>query len=99
MKNNIKKKLDKINKKDTLKRYSHYEKRGELVQFINCKIVVPTEEDKEQILATSKYLHDFGMQDKKGNYCGLNSDILGVNLFMHIYTSPDFIIVDPTQFK
>lgn len=48
------------------------------------KIVVPTEEDKQQLLAACKYIHDLSEID---------TDILAVNTLAHLYHAPELIEV------
>ena len=50
------------------------------------KIVVPTEEDKKQLLLASEYIHYLG---------DIDSDYMMVNTLMHLYEHPDWIEVQP----
>ena len=66
------------------------------------KIYVATQEEKDEIVAQSKYVHDFMVQirGRKGrniNWKGLDSDKAG--LLMHLYTYPEGIIVNPELAK
>ena len=73
------------NKKITYRRYSTFEKEKKDIEFINLKkIVVGSQSDKDELLKTFKYLHDEH----------LDSDIIGVNLIMHLYLNPELIIVE-----
>jgi hypothetical protein len=61
------------------------------------KIVVETQELKDELIAQSKYVHDYWfvkMSRKSGklSYSGLDSDKAGI--LMHIYTNPDLIVVE-----
>ena len=47
------------------------------------EIVVPTERDKQQLLAAIKYLH----------FCDIDTGYLAVNYLIHIYQNPDLIKV------
>ena len=51
------------------------------------KIVVPTEEDKKQLLLASEYIHYLG---------DIDSDYMMVNTLMHLYEHPDWIEVQST---
>ena len=63
------------------------------------KIYVDTEEEKKELLNQSKYIHDFieviKYKTKSGKvkekWIGLDSD--KASFLMHIYMSPDIIIV------
>jgi hypothetical protein len=63
------------------------------------KIYVDTEEEKQQLLKESEYIHDFvevfNLRNKKGEIVekviGLDSDKAGI--LMHIYMKPDIIVV------
>ena len=48
------------------------------------KIVVPTQEDKEQLLLASRYVH---------NLRNIDTDINGANVLAHLYIAPDLIEV------
>jgi hypothetical protein len=48
------------------------------------EIRVPTEHDKQQLLAAFAYLHD----------CYVDTDLLAVNTLVHMYQNPDKIIVN-----
>lgn len=66
------------------------------------KIYVSTQEEKDEIIAQSEYVHYFMVQirGRKGraiNWKGLDSDKAG--LLMHLYTYPEGIIVDPEMAK
>lgn len=60
------------------------------------KIIVDTQEEKDELIQQSKYIHDFliAIRGRKGriiNWKGLDSDRAG--WLMHIYTSPEIIEV------
>jgi hypothetical protein len=63
------------------------------------KIYVDTEEEKQQLLKESEYIHDFvktfKYKDKNGEIkqkvIGLDSDKAGI--LMHIYMNSDIIVV------
>ena len=63
------------------------------------KIIVETEEQKQDLLKQSEYIHDFliNKDDIKGlgrNWLiGLDSDKAGT--LMHLYMAPEIIEVDP----
>lgn len=50
----------------------------------NFKIIVPTEEDKKQLLLASEYIH---------NLSDIDSDYMMVNALMHLYLNPELIEV------
>lgn len=61
------------------------------------KILVETEELKQEILKQSKYIHDYmyvrrSRKTGKTKIHGLNSDYAGI--LMHIYTNPEIIEVN-----
>lgn len=64
------------------------------------KIIVGSEELKQEILQQSEYIHDFliNREDIKGLgkdwLIGLDSDKAGI--LMHLYMAPEIIEVDPT---
>lgn len=67
---------------DRMDRYD--ESKGDDQKWVTLtKIIVPTERDKEQLLAAIEYLH----------YCDIDTDFLGVNYLVHLYTNPDLIEV------
>jgi hypothetical protein len=63
------------------------------------KIVVNTEEEKQELIRQSKYVHDFlickdDVKELGKNWIiGLDSDKAGT--LMHLYTAPHIIEVDP----
>lgn len=62
------------------------------------KIIVETQELKDELIAQSKYVHDYwyvrrNRKNGKLSFHGLDSDKAGI--LMHIYTNPDLIIVNP----
>jgi hypothetical protein len=63
------------------------------------KIVVNTEEEKQELIRQSKYVHDFlickdDVKELGKNWIiGLDSDKAGT--LMHLYTAPHIIKVDP----
>ena len=71
------------------RRHSDYQ-IGETPEYIHLKIIVKTEEEKQEMLKASKYIHDFSLY-------GLDADIMGVNRFMHLYMSPECIEVRPDE--
>lgn len=52
------------------------------------KIIVPTKEDKEQLLLASEYVH---------NLRTLDTDYMMVNTLAHLYECPELIEVKPSQ--
>jgi hypothetical protein len=71
------------------------EKEGEDPKYLKVKrIVVETEEDKEQVLKFSRYIHDFAEKGKKGEWISLDNWFIPVNFFMHLYCQPDLIEVE-----
>lgn len=64
------------------------------------KIIVKTEEQKQELLKQSQYIHDFLINQKdveklgKDWLIGLDSDKAGI--LMHLYLAPQIIEVDPT---
>jgi len=69
------------------------------------KIYVNTEEEKQELLNQSKYIHDFlevvKYKNKKGKkktkWIGLDSN--KANTLMHIYMSADIIVVEDDSKK
>ena len=75
----------KINKYRFNKKLNRYNHSGDVQKWIKLvKIVVETEEDKEQLLLASKYIH---------NLRNIDTDIMGANMLAHLYTDPDLIVV------
>lgn len=64
------------------------------------KIIVESEELKQEILEQSEYIHDFLITNSdiqnldKDWIIGLDSDKAGI--LMHLYMAPQIIEVDPT---
>jgi hypothetical protein len=91
------------------RRHSDYELKGAPLgtyikepEWIHVKFIVKTEEEKEELLKASEYLHNFcsiGYNSRFGKlrYESLDSDIMAVNWFMHLYTTPDAIEVKPNE--
>ncbi len=50
------------------------------------EIIVPTIYDKDQLIKSFQYIH---------NLRSINSDYIGVNTIMHMYTVPERIVVNP----
>lgn len=64
---------------------NRYDKKSTNQKWIDLvKIVVKTEADKQQILLTSEYIH--GLRN-------IDTDIMGANLFAHLYQCPELIEV------
>ena len=62
------------------------------------KIYVDSEEEKQQLLDESEYIHYFVKVCKhkgKKKIIGLDSD--KANTLMHIYTNPDMIIINTNE--
>lgn len=77
--------FDYDNATDGLIRYD--ESAGDNQQWCSItEIVVPTEQDKEQLLKALQYIH---------NLHEIDSHFLAVNTLMHLYTCPDRIKVQP----
>lgn len=55
------------------------------------KIIVESEELKQEILKQSRYIHDF-LEEVDGKWIGLDSDKAGI--LMHLYLNEDMIIVE-----
>jgi hypothetical protein len=79
------------NKPDEYKRYSQKD-----IEIPYWKIVVANEDEKEDLIKASDYIHSFMVKDRLGNWVGLDEDIMWVNSLMHLYVNPDIIIVDET---
>jgi hypothetical protein len=64
------------------------------------RIIVESEEQKQELLQQSKYIHDFLINENavkdlgKDWLIGLDSDKAGT--LMHLYTAPYIIEVDPS---
>jgi hypothetical protein len=88
------------------KRHSDYEdggdKAGQPTDYLHFKLIVKTEEEKQEFLKASEYIHYLSFSGyktrfgKKG-YESCDSDIMAVNWFMHLYVSPDAIEVRPDE--
>lgn len=63
-------------------------------RYLNIKLIAKSKEDKEELLNTSEYIHDFMVLNRQNKYEGLDNDFIGVNWLMHLYTSPDVISID-----
>ena len=61
------------------------------------KIIVKSEQEKQDLIEQSKYIHDFleVLKDENGKevWIGLDSD--KANTLMHIYMAPEIIEVKP----
>ena len=69
--------------------------KNAVINFVNLKkIVVDSEDDKNELLEAFEYLHDFSVKDKNNNYVGLDSDNIAVNLLMHLYLNPELIEIE-----
>jgi hypothetical protein len=69
------------------------------VPFVKFRIIVPTEDDKKQLLACFEYIHDNPIMD-------CEEDFIVLNQIAHSYVTPelekghpDMIVVDPTHYK
>jgi len=58
------------------------------------KIIVNSEEEKQELLKQSEYLHNFVVK-AKGIWESLDSDRAGT--LMHIYMHPDMIIIEESD--
>jgi hypothetical protein len=74
------------------RRYSDYEDKPE---FLTIKYEVNSKEEKEELLKSFLYLHNFTIEGKDGNLYSLDTDIMVVNYLMHSYLNPEFIEVNP----
>ena len=63
------------------------------LKFLDVKIIAKSKSDKEELINTSKYLHDFCVETNARKWVSLDSDYVGVNYLMHLYTSPELIEV------
>lgn len=66
------------------RRLAHYRENDNKWVKIT-KIVVPTQEDKVQLLLASEYIH---------NLRNIDTNINGANMIAHLYTHPDLIVVE-----
>jgi len=64
-----------------LKRYNKKTKDT----YYGVKVVVNSEEAKEQLLIASNYIH---------NLPNIDTDFIAINLLAHLYTTPDMIVVE-----
>ena len=76
-----------------LKRHEQYtddDEKGENHYFTKFKIVVSSEEDKQQLEEAFRYIHDQN----------IDTDYVTVNQLVHVYLERDNkrIVIDPTQF-
>ena len=69
---------------DELFRYDNRKKPENQKYVTITKIVVPSEQDKQQLLAAFAYIH---------NLRNIDSDYMAVNTIMHIYERPQLIEV------
>jgi len=81
-----------------MRRYSDYQKdknkiltKEELsnIEWIKYKIVVPTEEDKEELMLAIEDIH----------HCNIDTDIIGVNQLAHEYLKGTNIVVDKDLYE
>lgn len=82
-----------------MKKYSDYQKdknkkeltndEMKLVEWTKYKIIVPTKEDKEELIQFFKYFHDEGY----------NSDFIVCNQLAHEYINGDNILVNKNIFN
>jgi hypothetical protein len=80
-----------------MRRYRKNMKDPRKVPFVKFLIVVPTEDDKKQLLAAFEYFHDNRLID---------ADFIAVNQLAHCYVTPelekghpDMIVVDPDLYS
>lgn len=76
---------------EELEEYNMTKHSEKIPKYLNIKIIADTEEDKIELINTSKYLHDFCVIDKQGKYICLDHDYIAINFLMHLYTSPEII--------
>ena len=81
------------------RRHSDYEVEGAPLgtyktppEYLHLKFIVKTEEEKEEFLKASEYIHNLcfiGYKKRFGKleYESCDSDIMAVNWFMHLYLS------------
>ncbi len=68
------------------------------IEFVKLKkIIVESEDDKKELLEAFEYLHNFCVEDRMGDYIGLDNDNIAVNLLMHLYLNPETIEVEQKQ--
>lgn len=77
--------MKRIDRYNMMKRLAHYSDTNNKWVTIT-KIVVPTQEDKEQLLLASRYIH---------NLRNIDTEINGANVLAHLYTHPEKIVVEP----
>lgn len=89
-------------------RHSYYEEKNLPQDFLHFKLIVKTEEEKQEFLKASEYIHDFAIWGyenypsffdrlkKPVPYC-LDSDIMAINWLMHLYETPEAIEVKPDE--
>jgi len=70
------------NPEDVLFRLDNRKKPENQKYVTISKIIVPTEQDKQQLLAAFEYIHYLS---------DIDPDYMAVNTIMHIYTRPDLI--------
>ena len=80
-----------------MRRYRKNMKDPKKVPFVDFLIVVPSEDDKKQLLAAFEYFHDNKLID---------TDFIAVNQLAHCYVTPELekghpqmIVVDPDLFR
>lgn len=69
-----------------LRRYDHRRKPENQLSVDLTRIVVPSEDAKQQLLAASRYLHDLREID---------THYFMVNTLCHLYMNPDLVVVEP----
>lgn len=71
-----------------MKKYDDFS-QNESIQWTNYKIVVPTDEDKQELMETFKHFHD----------SDIDTEFVCVNQLAHEYLDGDNIIVSSTLFN
>jgi hypothetical protein len=79
-----------------MRKYSDYgdpmnltEEQIKKVDWLKFKIIVPTEEEKKELMEVIESIH----------YSDINTDIVGVNQIAHEYIEGNNIIVDEELYK
>lgn len=64
-----------------MRKYRKNMKDPKKVPFVDFRIVVPTEEDKKQLLAAFEFIHD--------NNSVMENDFIAINQLAHCYVTPE----------
>jgi len=73
-----------------MKRYENYPEDAKLIDFTKFVIVVPTENDRKEMVEATKHIHN----------SDIDTDYITVNQLAHVYEEDDFqIVVDENLYN